>query len=458
MKRCCGVLWILSSWIASHSFAESATWSSNPVSNDWYTPENWVPPTIPNGPDDIATIGPSTITAIVIPEQSVTVLDRVVFQTSSDITLANGASLAFKGAGALASGVTASIFSALGSSILFDNSSTCEAILSVHGQVTFQDQAKVTQLINCYGGEPGEEGGTVFFFDQSAIAAGGGLIVFGRSFGGQPGKVYFNDDSTVPDNSAFAVIGRGTIDISCHKAPGLALASLSSGGVVNLGSNDLTLTRDFLSRSFTAIIRDGGACGGGQGSVTKAGVKTDTLTLINDNTYTGGTMLEGGTLLARNKTGSATGSGPVQVNAGRLGGDGTITGAVTVGSGTGNMAMLFAGSQANLPGKLTIQQSLTFASDGLYRVTIDSPHSRSTIVSAKGVAIDRSATMRITDNGNQTLSNGTALTLIDNTAETPISGTFKKLPDGVEITVGLNTFQVSYSGGDGNDLTLTVVP
>jgi hypothetical protein len=66
--------------------------------------------------------------------------------------------------------------------------------------------------------------------------------------------------------------------------------------------------------------------------------------------------------------------------------------------------------------------------------------------------------MRITDNGNQTMSNGTALTLIDNTAETPISGTFKKLPDGVEITVGLNTFQVSYSGGDGNDLTLTVVP
>ncbi len=32
------------------------------------------------------------------------------------------------------------------------------------------------------------------------------------------------------------------------------------------------------------------------------------------------------------------------------------------------------------------------------------------------------------------------------------------LPDGGSITVGNNTFQASYEGGDGNDLTLTVVP
>lgn len=34
----------------------------------------------------------------------------------------------------------------------------------------------------------------------------------------------------------------------------------------------------------------------------------------------------------------------------------------------------------------------------------------------------------------------------------------ERIPDGGSITLGNNTFQASYSGGDGNDLTLTVVP
>ncbi len=48
--------------------------------------------------------------------------------------------------------------------------------------------------------------------------------------------------------------------------------------------------------------------------------------------------------------------------------------------------------------------------------------------------------------------------MISNTAATPISGTFANLADGSTLTAGHNKFQVSYSGGDGNDLTLTVVP
>jgi hypothetical protein len=49
-------------------------------------------------------------------------------------------------------------------------------------------------------------------------------------------------------------------------------------------------------------------------------------------------------------------------------------------------------------------------------------------------------------------------TVIDNTAATPIAGTFANLADGSTITIGSNTFQAGYEGGDGNDLTLTVVP
>jgi hypothetical protein len=40
----------------------------------------------------------------------------------------------------------------------------------------------------------------------------------------------------------------------------------------------------------------------------------------------------------------------------------------------------------------------------------------------------------------------------------PIAGTFSNLPDGAIVTVNGNRLQASYEGGDGNDLTLTVVP
>ena len=53
---------------------------------------------------------------------------------------------------------------------------------------------------------------------------------------------------------------------------------------------------------------------------------------------------------------------------------------------------------------------------------------------------------------------GTTFTIINNTAATRTKGTFSNLPDGSMITIGSNTFQASYEGGDGNDLTLTVVP
>ena len=52
---------------------------------------------------------------------------------------------------------------------------------------------------------------------------------------------------------------------------------------------------------------------------------------------------------------------------------------------------------------------------------------------------------------------GTVFTVISNTSATPINGTFAKLPDGSTLTRRSNTYEACYSGGDGNDLTLTVI-
>ena len=56
------------------------------------------------------------------------------------------------------------------------------------------------------------------------------------------------------------------------------------------------------------------------------------------------------------------------------------------------------------------------------------------------------------------MKRGMVLTVISNTSANPISGDFSNLADGAIVNVNGNNFQASYEGGDGNDLTLTVVP
>ena len=49
--------------------------------------------------------------------------------------------------------------------------------------------------------------------------------------------------------------------------------------------------------------------------------------------------------------------------------------------------------------------------------------------------------------------------MIDNTSALPIAGTFAGFAEDAEFDLGANRFRISYTGGDGNDLTLTnVIP
>jgi hypothetical protein len=105
---------------------------------------------------------------------------------------------------------------------------------------------------------------------------------------------------------------------------------------------------------------------------------------------------------------------------------------------------------------LTIQSALTFNSDATYRCKLDIRDITSDEVVASGVTINSGARFSFVAHGRRTLSAGTIFTVINNTAATRIAGTFSNLADGSAFTVVSNTYQVSYEGGDGNDLTLTV--
>jgi len=209
-----------------------------------------------------------------------------------------------------------------------------------------------------------------------------------------------------------------------------------------VGGNDLSTT-------FSGVIQD-------TGELTKIG--EGTLTLSGANTYTGMTTISDGVLLVSNRNGSGTGTGAVQVDAGTLGGRGLISGAVTIGTGTGAGAFLEPSVDASRPAILTIQSALTFKADGIYSYKLITKRARADEVIANGVTIESGAQFNFTPVANKPLTAGTVFTAITNTSANPITGTFANVPDGSTFTVGRNNYQVSYSGGDGNDLTLTVVP
>jgi hypothetical protein len=130
---------------------------------------------------------------------------------------------------------------------------------------------------------------------------------------------------------------------------------------------------------------------------------------------------------------------------------------VTIGTGRGTGTTLGPGANSIVPGTLTIGKQLALKSDGTYRVTVNSSTPAADLVIANGVRI-LGAQIVFNDVGSATLSSGTMFIVISNTSRKPINGTFANLADGGTITVGANTFQANYEGGDGNDLTLTVVP
>jgi hypothetical protein len=163
-----------------------------------------------------------------------------------------------------------------------------------------------------------------------------------------------------------------------------------------------------------------------------------------------------GVLFVNNRNGSATGTGKVSVNSGELAGRGTIAGPVTIGTGVGSGALL-SPTQKKMTDILTVQGSLTFHQDGTYSCELNSDTGTIGRVAANGVVLG-TGQFSLNDVGSTALPSGSVFSVIANTSATPISGTFANLSDGATLTVGSNTFQASYSGGDGNDLTLTVVP
>src|SRR5262249_15946470 len=379
----------------SAAYADSATWSLNPISSDWNTAANWTPNTVPNGPDDVATFELSNQTDITVSTFGTEVNQLIFNPGASAFTITNGNSWTISGNGitndsgitqnfvvtdtlSLTNSATAgamtfftmtentfmhffdtasaghgtfvidgndSVFGSGGALIFADDSSARNASFTVNGgavpgasegNIDFFDNSTAPNGVFVANGGTADlsEGGEILFAPgatgNSGTAGNATLIANPGTNGGYGGRIRYTGDNADHSTARIELFGNGTLDMTYTVFGERTVGSIEGDGLVTF-QDPLNTGANNLSTTFSGTIQN-------TGSLKKIG--TGSFTLSGANTYTGGTTIEGGKLVVNNRSGSGTGTGVVQVNAGILAGRGTIAGLVTVGTGSGTGAAL----------------------------------------------------------------------------------------------------------------------
>lgn len=152
------------------------------------------------------------------------------------------------------------------------------------------------------------------------------------TMGKKSGDIRLNNSDARNMPNAEVNLGSGTTLYVASNGSGevasgqtITLGALSGSGSIS-GKNYLIIG----DRNSNSVYS--GNISGGSGKLMKRG--TGSLTLSGDNEYTGETTINGGDLIAANTSGSATGTGVVNVNnTGRLMGTGYISGSVQMYAG-----------------------------------------------------------------------------------------------------------------------------
>lgn len=232
--------------------------------------------------------------------------------------------------------------------------------------------------------------------------------------------------------------------------------SLAFQGPLNLSSNTLTFdTASSAPIDVYAVISGAGGL-----------IKTNpgTLTLYSNNTYTGSTVIVGGTFVLNGPgaipnstnitlTGASTtlnAVGGFGVGSGQtLSGSGQILWNLTVGSG----GVLSAGNLG--VGTLTCDNNATLNAGATLVAVLNGTNAGTGYnqLNVHGTLALGNATLSVTL--GYTPAPGDSFVIITNAGASAVSGTFAGLAEGAYLTNNGVVFQISYAGGDGNDVVLT---
>jgi autotransporter-associated beta strand protein len=232
----------------------------------------------------------------------------------------------------------------------------------------------------------------VYFYFSSNTVAGAG-------------KLTFRNDAPSGDGVFQPVLtGNGATF-----APGRIEIANGAFGTTMLGSGNVGPT----TQTFTNVIS-------GTGSFARLGAGGTTV-VTAANAYSGGTFVNSGTLLVNNTSGSGTGTGAVSVfPAGKLGGTGTISGAVT------SFGTIAPGASV---GTLTLESDLTMSTNSHLAIELSGASADKIVV---GGNLDLSAAEYLDVTGN-----GTAPWLIATYGGT-LTGTFDNVTSGYIVDYTTN--------------------
>src|SRR5205085_7535931 len=258
---------------------------------------------------------------------------------------------------------------------------------------------------------------------------------------------------------------------------GSAIGAMDFRSAYALGGNRLTLTGDITfdqiaASTFTcntdltlgAPVRFGAALTSTyNGSID---VNGETLTIDSYNTTIAGAVNGSGSIIVNDSGVSMSGGGtfsgtitgttdvygslPNASIAGALSGDGT-TGPITINTN------LFLGTKLPCcgdPHAIGTLHTQSASIGGSTHVDLAPPASSDLLDVTGSVTIRAGAALSIAV-PTGALGDGQSFTIIANDGTDPVVGSFFQMPEGTELQVGGGTMQISYHGGDGNDVVLT---
>ena len=201
------------------------------------------------------------------------------------------------------------------------------ATLTVNGSIT--EQTAGSSLVFRHGNTAGSN----VTLGNSGNSWSGNTDVYGSG-----GALITGVSNVLPSASILRVGITGTtastVDLNGTSQTVAGLTQVNLGTTATITNGSAAAASLTVSGSTSTVYPATLADGTGSVSLTKDGLSTLTLS-GGANTYSAGTIINGGRILANNTAGSATGTGSVTVNSGAtFGGTGAITGAVITTAGS----------------------------------------------------------------------------------------------------------------------------
>lgn len=291
---------------------------------------------------------------------------------------------------------------------------------------------------NSYAGATVVDSGILLLDKSLGIAAIPGNTVVNSS-----GTLRLGNNAQTLNTSDVLVNSGGLFDFASYYA---VIDTLRGTGNVTFGTDGyLYIGANNGSSEFDGVISGVGFPGGF--TIYKEGAGTFTLT--NNNTYSNATDIGGGTLVVNGDQHQS----PVNIlTSGQY-----LDGVGTVGN-VSAFGVVSPGVTAGSTGILT-SSNAAFSSTGAFTVDLHgaTPGTDYDQLSVRGITAITNATLVVTPNFYQPVSINEQFVIITNNGVSPVIGQFSGLPEGSVIAAGSYFFRISYVGGAGNDVVLTLV-